>query len=187
MIIDPPKLQEAETALQEPRPPNDSPSAENPPVYPPSLHHLHLDPGPRQRLARKITPKGLCFGLAFLITFFLGLSILSFIQVTLERYSEPHFDMKVYQDPKSGVTDGPGVVKPLIGKKGALGSRFDVVATVWVREGPYLSRRQGVELVESDLATAERVLFSKTVFSNVSVQDRRLRTSVNFEVPTDIL
>ncbi|PPQ99840.1 hypothetical protein CVT24_009634 [Panaeolus cyanescens] len=182
MIIDPPKAQDGELELTPESHPGQTPLH---PSYPPSPNHLQLDPGPKKRPARRITPRGVCFALALLIAFGVVMMTLSIIRGLLRSLSKPH--IKLYQDPKSGIVSGPTVVKPLVGKQGELGGLFDLRATVWIKENlEHEHTKREDDDTEPKREGKETVLVEETIFTGVSLHDKSVKTAINLRIPTEI-
>jgi len=67
------------------------------------------------------------------------------------------------------------IVHPLIDKD----QKFDIVATVWIRDV------KGTKTRDKNLV--ETVIFTDTIFSGIKMSDKNIRTSVNLDIPTDVL
>ncbi|KAF8992166.1 hypothetical protein BDQ17DRAFT_1546592 [Cyathus striatus] len=65
------------------------------------------------------------------------------------------------------------VIQPMIDEK----QKFDIVASVWVRDGP---------ISEENEAVTEKLLFSDIVFRDVTLKDKGVMNEVNVQVPTAI-
>lgn len=152
-----------------------------------------LDPGPPPRPKRKLGCKTILWTLLAL----LGLGVLSLIIVFLRRFADgfkdPHSDL--YQDLTQPYRP-QDVVRPLIDNN----QTFDIIATVWLRTEQNTTANDIVETYQENWNNAgagykkwttgalrERAIFSKTIFTGLTLKDKQLTTSVDFQVPTSIL
>ncbi|KAF8995540.1 hypothetical protein BDQ17DRAFT_1430285 [Cyathus striatus] len=140
--------------------------------------YLSLDPGIQHRKPSSpckclIWSGIICIGLfaaicAILVLFF----IYSLVMVAVRSLNSP-YAWAYHNTTLEGVTNHSNVVRPLIDE----GQTFDIVASVWVRNGPFRGLNEPVP---------EALLFSDVVFRGVSLKDRGILSKVSFQVPTSI-
>lgn len=138
-----------------------------------------LDPGRLHARKRSISS---CTCLLYLALIAIVLIVIRFFTVTIyamiENAQSPH--KAIYQNVTSmeEVKNRANVVQPLVGE----GQKFDVAATVWVRDSTY----EG-EGADGDGIRNERALFSDVVFRDLTLKDKNKYTSVHFQLPLSIL
>lgn len=136
---------------------------------------LKPDLGPIPRTKHPVRRRGICKCLCYAFTVFIGfitvvLGVL-FIRGPWMDSLAPH--KHLYQDLSN---DTPHeIVHPLIDKD----QKFDIVATVWIRDV------KGTKTRDKNLV--ETVIFTDTIFSGIKMSDKNIRTSVNLDIPTDVL
>ncbi|KAG6835746.1 hypothetical protein H0H93_015015, partial [Arthromyces matolae] len=93
--------------------------------------------------------------------------------------------------PIEDVENRTEIVQPLVNRQ----QTFDLVATVWARTSQDVLHANGKQPVEGaefeqgdkeSQAVEEEPLFSDVIFHEVRLQDKDLRTTVNFTVPTKL-
>lgn len=153
-------------------PPPDSKPAQSPNT--PENDALHLNPGVSQRKPRSVAK--LCVWLALLVcVIFGGIGVHSVISNIWYGLRHPH--SRMYHDkPDKEVSDWSQVVRPMITKD----SKFDVVASVWVRDD--MAKDSTIRLESNDYP--ERLLFSGTVFHNVHLKSKNELANVTLSIPT---
>jgi hypothetical protein len=75
--------------------------------------------------------------------------------------------------------DWSQIVRPMVQKD----SKFDVVASVWVRDDDLVEGEDAVLKIDGEVRS-EKLLFTRRVFRNVGVNDETKFANVELQVPT---
>lgn len=152
--------------------------------------HQLLDPGPSPRPKRKLGCKSILWMFLVLLVLGFAWTVFLFLRGGTSVLQNPH--SKLYQD-LTRFYRPQDVVRPLIDSN----QTFDIVATVWLKTeillgpsdlGYSVDQPEGGNITKrKSRGIQERALFSKTVFTGLTLGDKQLTTSVNFQVPTSIL
>lgn len=135
-----------------------------------------LDPGPPSRPKRKLGCKSFLWTFLALLGLGAAWIIFLFLRAALTAVQNPH--SKLYQDMTQPYRL-QDVVRPLIDNN----QTFDVIATVWLRT----EQDPGADDLAQPNEMPEKAIFSQTIFTGLTLKDKQLTTSVDFQVPTSIL
>ncbi len=141
---------------------------------------LKLDPGPQpRRQSRFGCCKCILWAIITIVCLVSSYAGYAFLRGLTMWFKAPHShlfqDLSVPYKPNE-------VVRPLVDTN----QTFDIVATVWVRQDT-------LDLVlDGDNAThvptlTEEVVYSGTIFQGLRLSDKNVRSTVNLNVPTEIL
>lgn len=150
-----------------------------------------LDPGPPRRRKTKLGCKCALYAVLLLLSLGFGWIAYRALDDRLKSYRDPYSFL--YQDLKEAYRP-QDVVRPLVDSN----QTFDVVATVWLRSPKKDAPNNEYEVdwyhndlhwmkSRRDLKLEETAIFSDTVFKGLRLQDKSKKTSVDFQVPTQIL
>jgi hypothetical protein len=93
-------------------------------------------------------------------------------------FLHPHRDM-YFDENGPEFVDWSQIVRPMVQKD----SKFDVVASVWVRDDDLVEGEDAVLKIDGEVRS-EKLLFTRRVFRNVSVNDETKFANVELQVPT---
>jgi hypothetical protein len=141
---------------------------------------LTLDPGAPERAKRS---GKLCLWIMSIpIVLYIGFMVYVFYQNSF-GLQLPHKDLYYNEKGKGGggeVMDGSRVVRPMITRD----SKFDVVASVWVRDDDELigGKEDAVLRVDGE-GRAEKLIFTERVFRGLDVDGKMKSEDVQLRIP----
>ncbi|KAF5346852.1 hypothetical protein D9756_010607 [Leucocoprinus leucothites] len=134
---------------------------------------LRLNPGAPIRKPR--SAGRFCLWLTILLVCLVGgTTVFFFVKGIVYQLRHPHSQM-YYDKPESEINDWSIVVQPMIGKKDS----FDIVASVWIRDD---DGRDGGLYVDGK-EQPERLIFSETVFRDLTLKSKNVLKNVTLAVP----
>jgi hypothetical protein len=133
---------------------------------------LRLNPGAPERKPR--SAGRLCLWLTLVFIVFAG-SAVTYLIVSSMRYALRNPHSKLYHKTPEPEVIWSNVVRPMITQ----GDSFDIVATVWVRDD---EGNDGGMYVDGE-ERPERLLYSGTLFRNLSLESKNVFSNVSLRVP----
>ena len=74
------------------------------------------------------------------------------------------------------------VVQPLVDRN----TTFDIVATVWLRQNELEQAAEGTNVTKGPILV-EDAIYTNTIFRDLHLKDKGVKTTVNFSIPTEML
>ena len=146
----------------------------------PATHEgLKLDPGPQPRRRSKSGCKRLLWTIVVIVC----LTVTYFVYVILRNvtnwFREPHSHL--FQDLNVPYKLNE-VVQPLVDRN----TTFDIVATVWLRQNELEQAAEGTNVTKGPILV-EDAIYTNTIFRDLHLKDKGVKTTVNFSIPTEML
>ena len=146
----------------------------------PATHEgLKLDPGPQPRRRSKSGCKCLLWTIVVIVCLIVTYFVYVILRNVTNWFREPHSHL--FQDLTVPYKLNE-VVQPLVDRN----TTFDIVATVWLRQNELEQAAEGTNVTKGPILV-EDAIYTNTIFRDLHLKDKGVKTTVNFSIPTEML